>query len=79
MGSFSYNKKKKTLNMGPIFYKQTNKQKILTRGSNFLTEPKFWGFCTCGETSKITKLVKNGPIFQEKSLTMATHFCQNDP
>ena len=27
----------------------------------------------------IQKIVKNGPIFQEKSLKMDTFFCQNDP
>ena len=35
-GSLLY---KKSLNMGPVFYK-----KLLKHGSNFLTEPKFSGF-----------------------------------
>ena len=28
---------------------------------------------------KIAKFWENGPIFQEKSLTVGTLFCQNDP
>ena len=63
---------KKSLNMGPVFYK-----KILKHGSNFLTEPKFLGF-HMAKTPKITNFVKTGPIFQEKSLTMGTLFCQID-
>ena len=61
---------KKSLNMGPVFL-------ILKHGPNFLTEPKFSGFCMV-KTPKIAKCVDR-PIFQEKSLTMGTLFCQNDP
>ena len=58
---------------GLVFYKKSLNmgpvfyKKILEHGSNFLTEPRFSG------------VVKNGPIFQEKFLTMGTLFCQNDP
>ena len=48
--------------MGPLFY-----QKILKYESTFLTEPKFSGF-RMAKTPKITKFLKNGPIFQEKNL-----------
>ena len=58
-GSLFY---KKSLNMGPVFY-----QKFLKHGSTFLTEPKFLGFRKA-KTPKIAKFLKNGPIFQEKSL-----------
>ena len=53
-------------------------QKILKHGSNFLTEPKFLGF-RMAKNPQITNFVKNGPIFQEKSLTMGFLFCQIDP
>ena len=56
--------------MGSIFY-----QKIFKHGSTFLTEPKFSGFSMV----KIAKFLKNGPIFQEKSLQMGTLFCPNHP
>ena len=69
-GSFFY---KNSLNMGPIFY-----PKIFKHRSTFLTEPKFAGF-RMAKTPKITNLLKNGPIFQEKSLKMGTLFCQNHP
>ena len=59
---------KKFLNTGSIFYKK-KKKKILKHGSNFLTEPKFLGFCMA-KILKITKFVKNGPIFQKKFLTI---------
>ena len=59
--------------MGPVFYK-----KILKHGSTFLIEPKFSGF-RMAKTLKIAKFLKNGPIFQEKSLKMGTLFCQNHP
>ena len=49
----------KSLNMGPVFY-----QKILKHGSTFLTEPKFSGL-RMAKTPKITKFLKNGPIFQK--------------
>ena len=57
--------------MGPVFY-----QKILKHGSTFLTEPKFSGF-RMAKPWKIAKFLKNGPIFQDKSLKMGTLFCQN--
>ena len=47
-------------------------------GQTFLTEPKLSGFCMV-KTPKITKFLKNEPIFQEKSLKMGTLFCQNHP
>ena len=53
---------KKSLNMGPVFY-----QKILKHQSTFLNEPKYLGF-RMAKTPKITNFLKNGPIFQEKSL-----------
>ena len=56
-GSLFY---KKSLNMGPVFY-----QKILKHGSTFLTLPKFLGLCMA-KTPKITKFLKNGPIFKKK-------------
>ena len=59
--------------MGPVFY-----QKILKHGPTFLTEPKFSGFCMA-KPPKITKFLKNGPIFQEKTLKMGTLFWQNHP
>ena len=62
-----------SLIMGPVFYKE-----LLKHGSNFLTESTLSGFYMA-KTQKIAKYVKNGPIFQEKSLTMGTLFCQNDP
>ena len=62
---------KKSLNMVPVLYK-----KIFKRGSNFLTEPKFSGFCMA-KTPKIAKFWENGPIFQD--LTMGSLFCQNNP
>ena len=65
-GSLSY---KKSLNTGRVFY-----QKILKHGSTFLTEPKFLSF-RMAKTLKIAKFLKNGPIFQEKSLKMSTLFC----
>ena len=52
--------------MGPIFYK---KNAQLNMGPIFLNEPKFSAF-RMAKTLKIAKIVKNGPIFQEKSLTM---------
>ena len=52
--------------MGPVFY-----QKILKHGSAFLTEPKFSCF-RMAKTPKIANFLKNGPIFQEKSLKMGT-------
>ena len=67
-GSLFY---KKSLNMGPIFY-----QKILKHGPTFLNEPKFSGF-RMAKTPKIVKFLKNGPIFQEKTLKMGTLLCQN--
>ena len=70
MGCFFY---KKSLNMGPVVY-----QKILKHGSSFLIKPKFLGFRMV-KTPKIVKFLKNGPIFQEKSLKMGTLFCQNHP
>ena len=57
-------------------------QEILKHGSCFLQKkslnmgPIFW---LMAKTPKIVKFVKNGPVFQEKSLTMGTLFCQNDP
>ena len=69
-GSFFY---KKSLNMGPFFY-----QKILKHRSTFLTEPKILGFRMV-KTPKIAKFLKNGPIFQEKTLKMGTLFSQNHP
>ena len=45
-------------------------------GPIFMTEQKFSGF-PMAKTLKISKFVKNGPSFQEKSLT--TLFCQNGP
>ena len=69
-GSLFY---KKSWNMGPVFY-----QKILKHRSTFLTEPKFFGFRMV-KTLKIATFLKNGPIFQEKSLKMGTLFCQNHP
>ena len=59
--------------MGPIF-----NQKILKHGLTFLIKPKFLGF-RMAKTPKITKVLKNGPIFQEKSLKMFTFFWQNHP
>ena len=51
-------------------------QEILKHGSNFLIEPKFLGF---HENPENRKICENGPIFQEKSVTMSILFCQNDP
>ena len=59
--------------MGPVFY-----QKILKHGLTFLTDHKFSGF-RMAKTPKIAKFLKNGPIYQEKSLIMGTLFCQNHP
>ena len=59
--------------MGPVFY-----QKILKHGSTFLTEPKILGF-GMAKTPEITKFLKNGPIFQEKSLKIGTLFSQTHP
>ena len=59
-GSLFY---KKSLNMGPVFYKK----KSLNMGPITWLSPNFW---------QVTKFVKNGPIFQEKSLKMCTLFCQ---
>ena len=59
--------------MGPVFYK-----KILKHGLTFLTELKILGF-RVAKTQKIAKFLKNGPIFQDKSLKMGTLFCQNHP
>ena len=55
---------KKSLNMGPISYK-----KIPKHGFVF---PKIF-------RCEHPKIVKNGPIFREKSLKMSTFSCQNDP
>ena len=51
--------------MGPVFY-----QKSLNMGPIFWLRPKIQVFCMA-KTPKIANFVKNGPIFQEKSLTMA--------
>ena len=53
--------------MGPVFYKKKKKKK---------KNP--WTCVQFSDWAQITKFVKNGPIFQEKSL-MGTLFCQNDP
>ena len=54
---------KKSLNMGPIFW----------------LSPNFLGFRMVKAPKIAAKFVKNWPIFKEKSVTMATLFCQNDP
>ena len=63
-------------------------QEILKHGSHFLPKkslnmrqlfclsPNFRGF-RMAKTPKIAKVLKNGPIFQEKTLKMGTLFCQN--
>ena len=61
---------KKSLNMGPIFYEK----KILKHGSNFLTEPKFSGFCMAKSPKKncetwayfSRKILNNGYPFLPK-------------
>ena len=58
--------------------KHGSRLKIKILKSNFLTEPKFSGFCMA-KTPKIAKFVKNGSLFQEKSLKVAIFFCHNDP
>ena len=64
--------------MGPVFYNNNNKIKSLNMGPIFWLRSNFRGF-RMAKTPKIAKLVKNEPIFQEKSLIMGTLFCQNDP
>ena len=60
--------------MGHVFY-----HKILKHGSMFfLTEPKFLGF-RMAKTPKITKFLKNGPIFQEKNLENGYPFLPKSP
>ena len=61
------------LKHGSLFY-----QKILKHGLTFLTEHKFSGF-RMAKTPKIAKFLKNGPIYQEKSLIMGTLFLPNSP
>ena len=64
--------------MGHFFYKKSfNMMAPFTKKSVIIGlifwQPKFSGF------RKSQNLWKNGPVFQEKSLTMCTLFCQNDP
>ena len=56
---------KKTLNMGPIFYKNIPKHSLYFQN--------FGVFAMGIEHPKI------GPIFEEKCFKMGTFFCQNDP
>ena len=57
----------KFLNMGLIFYKNIPKYGSVMIQVKFLVYP-----------CENLKIVKNGPIFPEKSLKMGTFFCKND-
>ena len=57
---------------GSFFYK-----KSLNMGPIFTKKKKKKKLRRKPRKSK--KIVKNGPISQDKSLTMGTLFCQNDP